>query len=222
MNGDLRQLALWCTALIWLGCISAYLASATQEYVPWCIPHLSGCDSVSATGRHGWGYFLFKACLLPAAGLLWCYWLLCDHWLGLLGARGRLRRSILVLGWLATGALVLYVTFLGSDGDVYRLLRRYGTVVFFGGTYLAELLLIQQLRRLSFDPPYVTALTWVAALMFVGGASFGIAANLLPFEDELQNVSEWNFGTALTAFPALTWLGWRRSGFRTRTELERP
>ncbi|MEM1436323.1 MAG: hypothetical protein AAGG11_19890 [Pseudomonadota bacterium] len=227
MLTDVRSVALGAAGLTWLGCLGAYLASASQGYIPWCVPHLVGCESVSATGRHGWGYFLFKACLLPASGLLWVYWLLCWHWLGELGARGRLRRSILLCGWTATLALVLYVTFLGSDGDVYRNLRRYGTVIYFGGTYLAQLLLIKQLRDLAYDPALVGLLRWLALAMLFGAASFGLLANFFDNDDALQNISEWNFGSLLTAFPALTWIAWRRNGFSgqalcTSTAVPRP
>lgn len=210
---DLRSVALWAAGLAWAGCLGAYLASAAEGFVPWCVPHLTGCESVSATGRHGWGYFIFKALLLPAAGMLWVYWLLCWHWLRQLGASGALPNGMLILGLIATAALVLYVTFLGSEGSVYRVLRRYGTVVYFGGTYLAQLLLIKQLRDLAFDPALVRLLLAIALFMFFGAASFALLANAFSNDDFLQNISEWNFGSALTAFPALSWWAWRRSGF---------
>ncbi|MEM6709774.1 MAG: hypothetical protein AAF648_13415 [Pseudomonadota bacterium] len=218
MRGSLQSVALLCTLLIWAGCAASYLASASEGHVPWCVPHLQGCDSVSATGRHGWGYFLFKAFVLPAAGLLWFYWLLCAAWLEALDASAGLRHSILIIGQVSAVALVLYVTFLGSEGDVYRALRRYGTVVYFGGTYLTQLLLLKALRDLAVDPPFVRFLSWLAVLMLVGAASFAVVANLFPEEDVLQNISEWNFGTLLCAFPALTWWLWRRQDVRLEVE----
>ena len=35
-----------------------YLISAAQGYVPWCIPYIDSCTSISATGRHGIAFFL--------------------------------------------------------------------------------------------------------------------------------------------------------------------
>ena len=38
-----------------------YLLSAHYGYVDKCNPYIEGCTSISATGRHGPSYFLFKA-----------------------------------------------------------------------------------------------------------------------------------------------------------------
>ena len=46
-------------------------------------------------------------------------------------------------------ALVVYATFLGTEGPTYRWLRRYGTVVYFGFTCLCLLLTGRGVSRLS-------------------------------------------------------------------------
>jgi hypothetical protein len=218
---DLRHVAIASWVLAWAGPLAAYVLSAAGGHVDWCVPHLSGCDSISAAGRHGWGYFVFKATVLPAAGFMVVYWVLCHRWLGLLGARPGIDRSILALGLVGTVFLVLYVTFLGSDGDVYRAMRRYGTVVYFGFTYLAQLLLAKRVIDLEVRSPIVAWKYRLAIFMFVGGLSLAILANFFEDDDFLQNISEWNFASALTAFPLLTWVLWRHSGFRVEFALAR-
>jgi hypothetical protein len=216
---DIRNVALAAWLLSWLGPLSAYLLSAAGGYVDWCIPHLTGCDSVSATGRHGWGYFAFKATMLPAAGFTFVYWVLCRRWLTLITTPARTDTVIFWLGTIGTAFLVLYVTFLGSDGDTYRALRRYGTVVYFGFTYLAQLLFAKRIVDSGLKSPLVTCKYGLVFFILATGLIFAAAANFFADDDFLQNISEWNCATALTAFPGLTWLLWRKTGFHVRYEI---
>jgi len=62
---------------------STYLVSALQGHVPWCFPYFESCTSISATGRHGAAYFLFKGTMIPAAMLLMAFWFLVDAGFGL-------------------------------------------------------------------------------------------------------------------------------------------
>ena len=217
---DLRNVAVAAWLLAWLGPITAYILSASEGYVAWCVPHLTGCDSVSATGRDGWGFFVFKATMLPAAGFTFIYWILTYQWLNLVDAHGPGHRVILWLGLIGTAFLVLYVTFLGSDGDVYRALRRYGTVFYFGLTYLAQLLVARRVIECGLPSPIVRWKLRLAVFMLIGGLSFAVLANFFEDDDFLQNISEWNFASALTAFPLLTWIMWRHTGFHVRPELK--
>jgi hypothetical protein len=53
--------------------------------MPWCIPYIDSCTSISATGREPPAFFVFKALMIPAAMLLMAYWLLNARWLRQLG-----------------------------------------------------------------------------------------------------------------------------------------
>ncbi|CAE7932381.1 unnamed protein product [Symbiodinium necroappetens] len=83
------------------------------------------------------------------------YWILCYRWLNLIITPARVDQVILTLGLVGALFLVLYVTFLGSDGDTYRTLRRYGTVVFFGFTFLAQLLFAKRIIDAEISSPMV-------------------------------------------------------------------
>lgn len=217
---DITNVAILAWLLAWLGPLFAYVLSAQGGYVDWCVPHLTGCDSVSAAGRHGWGFFVFKAMMMPAAGFMVIYWVLSYRWLGLIAPRVRVDKFILTLGLVGTVFLILYVTFLGSSGDVYRALRRYGTVVFFGCTYLAQLLFAKRIME-NVVSPIVTWKYRLAIFMFIGGLAFAVLANFFEDDDFLQNISEWNFASALTIFPLLTWILWRHTGFEVAFEIRR-
>ena len=214
---DLRIVAIAAWLLPWLAAVSAYLLSADAGVVAWCIPPLEGCDSISASGRHGWGYFVFKALMLPAAGVIAVYWLLCAGWLEHLGAKQRTRRWMLGLGLTAAGFLALYSTFLGSDGEVYRTLRRYGTVVFFSFSYLAQVVLTGAIRHRAEVPKrLVSAKVWMLIAMLSGGLAFTAAGYFVEDNDPMENRSEWIIAALLTAFPLLTYRIWRSTGVAPR------
>ncbi len=202
-----------CCVLAWVGIGAAYIVSATDGYVPWCVPFISGCDSISATGRHGWGFFVFKATMLPAAALGAIYWYLCGIWLRACASASRADTVIVALGIAGAMFLALYVTFLGSDGDVYRLMRRYGTVGYFGCTFLAQLLYSRRAQLLTGNSALARTKVWLGLGMLIGGIVFAGIANLAAEKEAIQNVSEWLFAAGLTGYPALTWLMWRQTGF---------
>ena len=209
-----RHIAIGAWVLSWLGMLAAYVASALAGHVPDCVPHLSGCASISASGRHGAGFFIFKATMIPAAVLFAIYWALCDHWLRVCGDRpSGWRRAMLVIGCIGAAGFVLYATFLGSDGDVYRLMRRYGTVIFFGFTFLAQLLLLHRARAVHGATPLVKVKTALCLAMLLEGLLLEALTLFVTDHKWLANVTEWHVASALAFYPFLTWLMWRRTGF---------
>jgi hypothetical protein len=140
-----RGLPLWPLPLLAgvLPLVATFVAlplSIRLELIPGCNPFFEGCVSISRAARYGLPNLLFKMLVLPAAALQGLTWLLCEAWLVDLGApRQRWLRHLAWLGITAAVFLVLYTAFLGTDGNVYRWLRRYGTVVYFGFTCICML-----------------------------------------------------------------------------------
>ncbi|MGH8497067.1 MAG: hypothetical protein ACREVN_13125 [Gammaproteobacteria bacterium] len=201
-----------------------YWLAAQNGSVPSCVPYLEGCTSVSATGRHPPASFLFRATMLPIATLIIVYWRLCAAWLKALGVAGRVRsRSLYAVGGTAGLFLILYVTFLGSEGDFYNLMRRYGITVFFGFNYLAQLLLAERMLQAAAStaaPPALRRIGRVklaicVVLMAIGLASIPVM-NFVLEKDRIQNVMEWNFALLMFANFALTWFAWRATAFQVR------
>lgn len=204
-----------------LGIHAAYLASAAAGHIPTCLPYLEGCTSISAAGRHPPGSFLFRATMLPAAGLSLVFWSFSGSWLQALGDTRRTAcKAVAALGAVGALFLVLYVTFLGSPGEFYNLMRRYGTTVYFSFTYLAQLLLASRLAFLQgrghhavpgWIPPAMTAL---AAVMLALGLLTIPLRNFIENDDAWENILEWNVALLMHLQFGLIALAMRHSGAR--------
>lgn len=204
---------------------ACYVLSASAGIIPWCIPYLDGCTSISATGRHGLGYVLFKGGMLPSAALLIVYWRLCRDWLTHAGDKNAtVLRALLWLGIAGALCMMLYTVFLGHKGEVYNLLRRFGVSLGLGLSYLAQLLLVWRLHRLSAGargspspPGILRAKTWLVTLLLVIGLGSIPVSNFIADKDPVENAIEWVFCLLLFSFYLLTAAAWRRTGFRAWT-----
>lgn len=205
---------------------AAYWLSIALDIIPACNPFIDGCVSISRAARHDLPNHVFRALVLPAAALQGLTWLLCAQWLK--GLEAEQRVMLRVLPWLGVFAaifLVLYGTFLGTEGEAYRWMRRYGVIFYFGFTYLCMLIASGEVWRLaswgSIKPP--PRLGRLLLLLCVITLVMGLAQAFLPrfmgdgaFRNRLENVLEWYLGLAFTLFfLALAWL-WRQTRFTAR------
>ena len=196
---------------------ACYLLSASFEYVPWCVPYLEGCTSISRAARKGNVVFLFRAIMLPYAAVLVVYWSLARRWMEALGDSHQKRLQL--MQWIGSAGaffLVIYVTALGTDGDFYRAMRRYGVIFFFAFTALAEMLLLQRLLALPEAKSLKSECYWKQlicySMLFLALANIG-TETLLDNKYAANNVIEWNFGLLLALFAIVTLRAWRKSNF---------
>lgn len=207
----------WLTA-IWplLVVHAAYLMSAQAGLVPWCLPYLEGCTSISRAGRQGDAVYLFRATMLPYALLLAWFWMVTARWCALIAPdRRRARRALLGCGLAGAGFLALYVSFLGVEGEVYQWLRRYGINLYFSLTVLAQMFLIS-IARHSAALPRRARLAFVlllALLLALGLASLPLQFFEREVRDAALNALEWQYGLLMVCAYPLTAYAWRRSGF---------
>lgn len=187
--------------------------STQAGHVPACNPYLDGCTSISATGRHGLPYYLFKALIIPTALVYLAVWAVAAGWLRQLGRR---RAAVLLCGVVGAVFLIVYATFLGSDGALYTWLRRFGARMFFAFTALAQLLLTWQLWRSGLRSAWVRAmLALCAAQLTIGVASLPVPL-LVEDPTAIQNIVEWTYALAMNAvFLALAGAWWQ-AGLRLR------
>ena len=223
--------ALWPLPLIGglMPAVAALLAlglSIALDLVPPCNPFLDGCVSISRAARHDLPNHVFRALVLPAAVLQALTWLLCARWLGDLGAGTR--GAIRVLPWLGVLAglfLVLYGTFLGTEGQAYRWMRRYGVIFYFGFTYLSMLIAsgaLWRLARAGAIAPPARLERWLVALC-AAALAIGLIQVFAPLllggeelKNRLENILEWYVALAFTLFfLGLAWL-WRHTRFAAR------
>lgn len=197
---------------------AAYALSIRDGWVPACIPYLEGCVSISRAARHGVGNLLFKWWVIPCAGLHALVWWLAARWLRGAAGASSARRAMLGLGVVSAIALAVYAMFLGSQGEVYGFLRRYGVTVYFGFGFLAQLLLLRVAHTQNAIGP---GLHWTMAVICVWMLLLGIA-NVVAgvvlddagLRDRLENALEWQLGLLLVGWFAVLALAWWRAGLR--------
>jgi hypothetical protein len=201
--------------------VVAYSLSVRLGIVESCNPFLDGCTSISRAARHELPNYLFRALVLPAAALQAICWLMCGPWLRAVGVAPTWRlRALPLLGVAAAVFLVLYGTFLGTEGPAYRWMRRYGVVVYFGGTCVAMLILSDMVQRLALA---ARAVARGLVPLSIALPLLGLANAFAPLFDigdarkgALQNSTEWWGGLLFTLFFfSLAWL-WRVSRFRVQ------
>ena len=172
----------------------AWLVSRAAGYVPDCIPHLEGCTSVSEAARHGAANVLFKALMIPNAFVQAWTWMIAARWVAARSPAPDASRGLVPLGIIAAVALVVYAIALGTDGDPYTWLRRYGIKFYFASTFCAMLVFVRQLRRLAAGSRWTQALLWTCVAMLVLGMAnvmaplFGVDED---FKDRFRDALEW-------------------------------
>ncbi len=208
-------------ALPLLATLIAFELAVAQGQFSSCNPFIDGCVSISRAARHDLPNHVFRALMLPAATLQAMVWLLTAPWLRRLGAaHDRLLRLLPWVGVTAAIFLVLYGTFLGTEGAGYRWMRRYGVIVYFGFTCIAMLIVAGSTQRISATTGrlrHVGAMLYAlcAALPLLGlvNATSPISLADGAARDALQNITEWWGGAVFTAFfLLLAWL-WRSTRF---------
>jgi hypothetical protein len=208
--------------------VTALWLSFSLGLLPPCNPLLDGCVSISRAARYDLANHVFRALVLPAAVLQALTWMLCANWLRRSGSDARAMLRVLPpLGALAGMFLVLYGTFLGTEGDAYRWMRRYGVIFYFGFTYLCMLIASGALWRLAHAGKVTVPgrldrwLVGLCAVTLVTGLAQPFVPPLLDSADlknRLENILEWYAGLLFTLyFVALAWL-WRRAGVAVRLE----
>ena len=193
--------------------------SLAAEFV--CLPYVDGCVSISRAARSGPGLYLFRWVMLLTAALLVLCWFDLRAWLRELPAGTPRRRDwIRRLGFVGAVFLVLYVTALGSEGEWYRWQRRYGVIFYFGGTGLAQLLLLwvlwpvrDRLANGKLRRP-VGVLAALAGVQWTLGVFTSLKRLLFRdpgLIDRLENIIEWWFALPMSlAFVVIGWMLLRR------------
>lgn len=187
------------------------LISIAQGYLSFCNPYWVSCHSVSATGRHGLAYFLFKGGMLSAMVLLAGFWVVNYLWLKQLRvARGK---SLLWLGPLASVALIVYTLSLGHSGGAFYIARRAGVVTYLGLTFVAQTLFSAALKH-SLKPTLARQGGRLLRLnaMMLGIAVFTLILDAMPMVDyePLEDMVEWWLILLLNLHAIAVVLLWRR------------
>lgn len=196
----------------------AYALSIRDGWVPACVPYLEGCVSISRAARHGVGNLWFRWLVIPCAGLHALVWWISSRWLAQGEPASRAIAAMRVLGIVSACALAVYAWFLGSQGEVYGFLRRYGVTVYFGFGFLAQLLLLRVATRRAVIAPGLRRLmaalcVWMLSLG-VANVMAGVVVDDTVLRDRIENALEWQLGLLLVGWFALLGVAWKRGGVR--------
>ncbi len=230
-----RTLALLVTFLPLFAVNLSYIMSASAELVPLCIPYIEGCTSISRAARQGDAIFLFRASMIVHAVLLMWYWRYAQCWLNILrtyGAVNQGKRSsqvMVCLGVVGAMFLILYADYLGTSGTFYRFMRRYGVIFYFTFTPLAQMIMVNQLYKISKLAPNAGIklgvlryqLTILVIMLLMGLISLSLKYSLGP-SSERENIIEWNFALLLTAFFAGSIVMWKNLKYKLSINTDMP
>ncbi len=211
----------WLVFLIPLLIVHAvWLWSTGLGVIEPCLPYLSGCVSISKAARSSDALFLFRAGMILNAALLIHFWLLVRQWLALYQER---TLALPILGIIAALFLVLYANFLGSQGEFYQLLRRYGVTIYFSFTVLAQMLLVHRLLQLNIGAQLTQIKTGLCIWLLTLGIISVLCNALLDGDakDRWENIIEWHFALGMNSYFLLTALLWKKVGYRVNGHLQK-
>ncbi|WP_223669594.1 hypothetical protein [Kangiella shandongensis] len=181
------------------------------------MPYFEGCTSISRAAREGNAIFLFRGLMMPTAALLVLFWFLQSIWLK--QTTKKPHPTTFILGTIGAVFLVLYVDFLGTEGEAYQLLRRYGTTLYFALTILAQMFSIRSLQQRTdeLDTKIYRYLKLQFFLMVLywclGITNVVIKATGVSWADQAENIIEWHFALYMSLYFGLTAMMWKRSKF---------
>ena len=212
-----RLLAIIITILPLIATNAVYLLSAYEGNVPWCNPYFDGCTTISKAARSGNSIYIYRATMIAYSVLLIWFWIYTSQWLlKLLGEVTRLSKTIMWLGIIGALFLMVYIDFLGTTGEINRFMRRYGIMIFFTFTPLAQVLLLKlHFKALSaaasdnLKRPVLNFQLYVLLIMCIIGIVSIIldVAQLKTYQSE--NIVEWTFAFLLNMYFAGMVIIWR-------------
>ena len=204
-----------------------FLIAVKEGFLSPCIPYLEGCASISKSGREGLAFILFKLTIMPLMTLLSVYWVISFNFFSKrYSLVSKKNRFLLFSGILGSLFGILYACFLGSVGETYQLLRRFGIYFFFMGTYCAqisEVLMLFDIKSLK----NLLLLRAMKYLVFIVGFVILFSTPFYGFieeDDWLENILEWNITFLIFFYFILSSFLWKRIDIRfkaTSNYLER-
>ena len=226
----IRYLPLFAGLLPFIAMCGAYSIALIAETLPVCNPFIDGCVSISATGRTPPGSFLFKAIMLPLGVLYVFVWYFSVLWLRELNSllSRTASGSILFFGVMGALALIIYVTFLGTNEPIYKFMRRTGIYFGFLGTGMAQLIISIVLYRINRNHPWLRmkGVILTMLLLSLGQYAFGVLnlglKSILVNADAAENRIEWIVALLMQCHFVLLYWAWRVSGFTLSVQAARP
>lgn len=209
MANAIRQpvyvLPLWAAIVPFATINISYLMAMSLEHVPVCLTYLSGCTSVSSTGRTLPESLIFRAGMLSSAVILGLMWYRCATFLQL-GGRAVARTNLLRLfGFLAAVSLATYAVTLGLREDEYRFIRRIGINGFALSNVVTQVIFIGLYKPMRIEATRVLY-RWLIVLCVILPL-LGFATELAKWlgvpRHQANNTVAWNAFLVVSVFYAI-------------------
>lgn len=211
----IRILPLWAAVLPLVAINASYLIAAGLEHLPTCVTYISGCTSVSSTGRAAPESWVFRAGMLPWALVLWLVWRNCAAFLSRDTRRGFRTAAIRVLGLIGPLFLLIYIAALGIPGDSYRLVRRVGIDGFALSNFAAQVLFAVGYGRSTYGVNR-SLLRWLLVIC-VALPALAIAAEVAKAagveRHMANNIVAWNAFALSAGYFVVVYRVWRQHDF---------
>ena len=194
----------------------SFILSVNEGFVETCFPYFEGCTSISKTGRQGLSFIVFKLIILPVMTLLSIYWLLSYNLIKNSIEVHKLTLKIMITsGVIGSIFGIIYASFLGSEGNIYQLLRRFGIYFFFLGTYLSQVLEVYLLFRSkkNHNSIYLKIMKFLSYLIGLVNVFSIPIYGLIEEDDWLENVLEWNITLLIFIYFILVSLFWKEKNY---------
>lgn len=222
---ELKWIALLAGLLPLLASYISYAISVYTGQAELCNVFLEGCISVSRAARKLPALMIFRAIMIPGAVMMIAFWYLALRWLRQTNDIGRVGPPAMsTIGMIGGVFLIMYATYLGTDGDVYRLLRRYGITIFFAFTYLAQLMLARRIQILKQARKLKIPTTLYRLLVIMGVVLLLLGLASIPIQhafdlSTVDNAIEWSFGTLMCGYFVLYFFAWDVTKFKAQTSV---
>ena len=212
-----RTLAILITVFPLLASNGAFLLSASEGLISWCMPYIDGCTTISNAGRSGDTIFYYRALVFPYSVLLVLFWLYSKKWLDILnGHSTKAALSMMWLGVIGSIGLLIYIDFLGTTGEINSLMRRMGAALYFMLIPLAQCLMLYQHYKLLRNKPdalinskvlqYQLVIVLLMTIIAVASIFIVVTGN---DTSEIENIVEWNFSLLVNLYSAGMILIWK-------------
>ncbi len=213
MRINIRYLSFIVFALPLFTVVVSYIVSVRLDLVPFCIPNLDGCTSISRVGRYEPVKYFFKPFMYSFGIFLLLYWR--ENFLKLkpLIKNNKQITISYVIGVVSVLFLFLYIFFLG-ESNIYRFFRKIGIYIYIFFTVIAQLLLALQYFKLKNESNFNRNFIKAKLLLSVVLISLGIllvpilVAKIESFP-EIKNIISWNYFFLIQIFYLMTFFSWK-------------
>jgi len=214
MRVNIKYLSLIVFALPILTVIISYIISVKLNLIPFCIPNIDGCTSISRAGRYEPVKYFFKPFMFLFGVLLFIYWR--ENFLKLkLFKENKLLLITFIIGIISVIFLFLYIFFLG-ESNIYRFFRKIGIYIYIFFTIIAQLLLAIQYFKLrntanKFLNKKFIKYKLIFSVFLISFSIIVLPILLIKIEHfpEIKNIISWNYFLCIQLYYLITFFCWK-------------